>query len=317
MPNITAKSPGKSLKKLASSASSGTASGSEEKHPFLIALGERARNLRARRGMTRKAVALAAGVSERHMANLEYGEGNASILVLHQVAQALQCSLAELVGDLTTATPEWLMLRELLQGQDDAALQRVRQAAAQALGVNVNRASASPRIALVGLRGAGKSTLGRMLGEELGLPFVELGREIERVAGCSVGEIQALYGMSAYRRYERRALDEMIAAHPEMILATPGGIVSDTATFNQLLSHCTTIWLKAAPEDHMRRVQAQGDLRPMAASKEAMDDLKGILAGRAAFYSKAQFSLNTSGIALEQAFVQLRQIVRDALQRPA
>ena len=123
--------------------------------------------------------------------------------------------------------------------------------------------------------------------------------------------------MSAYRRYERRALDEMIAAHPEMILATPGGIVSDTATFNQLLSHCTTIWLKAAPEDHMRRVQAQGDLRPMAASKEAMDDLKGILAGRAAFYSKAQFSLNTSGIALEQAFVQLRQIVRDALQRPA
>ncbi len=317
MPNTTAKSPGKSLKKLASSASSGAASGSEEKHPFLIALGERARNLRARRGMTRKAVALAAGVSERHMANLEYGEGNASILVLHQVAQALQCSLAELVGDLTTATPEWLMLRELLQGQDDTALQRVRQAAAQALGVNVSRASASPRIALVGLRGAGKSTLGRMLGEDLGLPFVELGREIERVAGCSVGEIQALYGMSAYRRYERRALDEMIAAHPEMILATPGGIVSDTATFNQLLSHCTTIWLKAAPEDHMRRVQAQGDLRPMAASKEAMDDLKGILAGRAAFYSKAQFSLNTSGIALEEAFVQLRQIVRDALQRPA
>ena len=126
-----------------------------------------------------------------------------------------------------------------------------------------------------------------MLAEDLGFPFVELSREIEKFAGCSVGEIQALYGQNAYRRYERRALEEAIQIYPEAVIATPGGIVSDPATFNLLLAHCTTVWLQAAPEDHMKRVVAQGDMRPMAASREAMDDLKSILAGRAAFYSKA------------------------------
>ena len=127
-----------------------------------------------------------------------------------------------------------------------------------------------------------------MLADDLGFPFVELSREIEKFAGCSVNEIQALYGQNAYRRYERRALEEAIQIYPEAVIATPGGLVSDAATFNLLLAHCTTVWLQAAPEDHMKRVAAQGDLRPMAASKEAMEDLKGILAGRAAFYSKAE-----------------------------
>ena len=288
----------------------------EEKNPFLVALGERVRALRARRGMTRKAVSIAAEVSERHLANLEYGEGNASILVLLQVARALQCPLAELIGDVTTSSPEWLLIRELLETRDDASLRRVRIAIGEMLGTGGGNSAANTRVALIGLRGAGKSTLGAMLAEDLGFPFIELSREIEKFAGCSVSEIQALYGMNAYRRYERRALEETIQIYGEAIIATPGGLVSDPATFNQLLSHCTTVWLQAEPQDHMLRVQAQGDLRPMAASRQAMEDLKGILAGRAAFYSKAQYKVDTSAQTLESTFQLLRATVRQALEMP-
>lgn len=288
----------------------------DEKNPFLVALGERVKALRARRGMTRKAVSIAADVSERHLANLEYGEGNASILVLLQVSRALHCSLAELIGDVTTLSPEWLLIRELLEGRDDTALRRVRIAVGELLGTGRSNTAISSQVALIGLRGAGKSTLGAMLAEDLGFPFIELSREIEKFAGCSVSEIQALYGMNAYRRYERRALEETIQIYPEAVIATPGGLVSDPATFNQLLSHCTTVWLQADPEDHMRRVLAQGDLRPMAASKQAMEDLKGILSGRAAFYSKAQHKVDTSARNLESSFQVLRKTVREALQLP-
>jgi XRE family transcriptional regulator, aerobic/anaerobic benzoate catabolism transcriptional regulator len=290
--------------------------GAEDKNPFLVALGERVRALRLRRGMTRKAVAVAAEVSERHLANLEYGVGNVSILVLLQVAQALQCSLAELTGDVTTSSPEWLLIRELLERRDEATLRRVRTAVGELLGTGGERGKGmarSPRIALVGLRGAGKSTLGQRLADDLGFPFVELSAEIEKFAGCTVAEIQALYGQNAYRRYERRALEEAIQIHAECVIATPGGLVSDPASFNLMLTHCTTVWLQAAPEDHMKRVVAQGDLRPMAQSKEAMEDLKAILAGRAAFYSKADFSLDTSAQPLDQTFAALRSIVRGAL----
>ena len=283
------------------------------KHPFLLGLGERVRALRARRGMTRKALSVAAEVSERHLANLEYGVGNASVLVLLQVAQALQCSLAELLGDVTTRSPEWLMLREMLENRDEATLRRVRESVVQLLGDGKPAGPRSPRIALVGLRGAGKSTLGRMLAEDLGFPFVELSREIEKFAGCSINEIQALYGQNAYRRYERRALEEAIQIYPEAVIATPGGLVSDTATFNLMLAHCTTVWLQASPEDHMARVAAQGDLRPMAGNKEAMQDLKDILASRAAFYSKAELHLDTSAAALGPTFEALRRQVRTAL----
>ena len=288
------------------------------KNPFLASLGDRVRGLRARRGITRKALALAAGVSERHLANLEYGTGNASILVLLQVAQALQCSLAEMLGDVTTSSPEWLMLREMLERSDEATLRRVRVAVGGLLGTGGANGSGntqrSSRVALVGLRGAGKSTLGQMLADDLGFPFVELSREIEKFAGCSIAEIQALYGQNAYRRYERRALEEAIQIYPEAVIATPGGLVSDPATFNQLLAHCTTVWLQADPEDHMKRVAAQGDMRPIAASREAMRDLKGILTGRAAFYSKADFRIDTSAEPLESTFVALRGLVRSALQ---
>ncbi|MEW6707544.1 MAG: helix-turn-helix transcriptional regulator [Pseudomonadota bacterium] len=274
--------------------------------PFLAALGERVRSLRARKGMTRRALAQASDVSERHLANLELGMGNASVLVLRQVAQALGSPLAELLGDETTASPEWLMIRELLRGRDEEALRRGRIALSELYGERVAPDARASRIALIGLRGAGKSTLGRRLAEALDVPFVELNAEIERVAGCSLAEIHNLLGPAAYRRYERRALEEVVRRHDKVVIATPGGIVSEPATFNLLLDHCTTVWLQAAPEEHMQRVIAQGDLRPMAGNREAMDDLKRILAGRAAFYGKADLSVDTSGRSADEALQALR-----------
>ena len=292
-------------------------SAEDAKNPLLVALGDRVRNLRAQRGLTRKAVATAADVSERHLANLEYGTGNASILVLQQVAAALQCPLAELLGDFTTRSPEWLLIRELLEHRSEPELHRVRLALHELLSGGSKDTARHRRIALVGLRGAGKSTLGPLLARQLDVPFIELSREIETLAGCSVREIHDLYGTTAYRRYERRALEEAVQIHSEVVIATPGGIVSDPATFNELLAHCTTVWLRAAPEEHMGRVLAQGDMRPMAASKEAMDDLKRILDGRAAFYSKADITIDTSGQTPDQSLQALQAGVRKVMAQAA
>jgi XRE family aerobic/anaerobic benzoate catabolism transcriptional regulator len=284
--------------------------------PFLEALGERVRTLRSRKGMTRRAVAVAADVSERHLANLEYGTGNVSVLVLLQVAQALQCSLAELLGDVTTTSPEWLLIRELLSKRSEADLRRARVQLSDMFGEGGNALERKSRIALIGLRGAGKTALGQRLADDLGFPFIELSREIEQFAGCQISEIHNLYGANAYRRYERRALEEAIQIYPEVVIATPGGLVSDSANFNLLLSHCTTVWLQADAADHMGRVAAQGDMRPMAASREAMEDLKRILEGRAAFYSKADLAINTSARTEDQAFAALRTSVRQHLAWP-
>ena len=283
------------------------------RNPFLEALGERVRTLRSRKGMTRRAVAVAADVSERHLANLEYGTGNVSVLVLLQVAQALQCSLAELLGDVTTTSPEWLLIRELLSKRSEADLRRARVQLSDMFGEGGNAQERKNRIALIGLRGAGKTSLGQRLADDLGFPFIELSRDIEQFAGCQISEIHNLYGANAYRRYERRALEEAIQIYPEVVIATPGGLVSDSGNFNLLLSHCTTVWLQADAADHMGRVAAQGDMRPMAASREAMEDLKRILEGRSAFYSKADLSINTSGRSEDQAFDALRTSVRQHL----
>ncbi|MFX1675699.1 helix-turn-helix transcriptional regulator [Paraburkholderia sp. A2WS-5] len=280
--------------------------GRSERDPFLTAMGERVRMLRARRGMTRKTLAAETGLSERHLANLESGVGNASVLVLRQIAATLNCPLAEVIGDVTTASAEWLLIRELLQGRDPASLQRARIALAEMFSQAPADPHRNERIALIGLRGAGKSTLGRMLAQELKVPFVELTRVIEQLAGCPPSEIHSLYGASAYRRYEQRALEAVIAEHPRAVIASPGGLVSEPATFNTLLAHCFTVWLQAAPEEHMRRVVAQGDLRPMSGNREAMDDLKRILAGRSEFYGRADMRFDTSEKTLADAYLQLR-----------
>ncbi|MGD2172149.1 MAG: helix-turn-helix transcriptional regulator [Gammaproteobacteria bacterium] len=281
----------------------------DEDQRFLLALGQRVRELRNRRGITRKALSRDTGVSERHLANLEYGEGNVSILVLAQVAAALQCPLAELTGDVTTSSPEWLMIRSLLEEQDEQVLHQARLAIRGVLGTTTACEAKSGRIALIGLRGAGKSTLGRRLAEHLQVPFVELSREIEKLAGCSIAEIQDLYGASAYRRYERRALEDTIGQYQRAVIGTPGGLVSDPINFDMLLANCTTVWLQADPEDHMQRVIEQGDFRPMSGNDEAMTDLKNILASRADFYSKARYRLDTSHQPLEATFDALRELV--------
>ena len=287
------------------------------RNPLLVELGTRLRTLRARRGLTRKALAGEAGVSERHLANLETGVGNASILVLRQVAAALGAPLAGVLGDETTGTPEWLMIRDVLHGRSAEDLERARLALRDLFEPGATEVDRTRRIALVGLRGAGKSTLGRLLAERLDVPFVELNREIERVAGCTLGEVHALYGVAAYRRYERRALDEVLARCPEAVIAAPGGLVSEAATFNRLLAHCLTVWLQASPEEHMTRVIAQGDLRPMSGNRKAMDDLRRILAGREPFYAKADVAVSTSGVGVERAVAALETAVAARRTAPA
>jgi XRE family aerobic/anaerobic benzoate catabolism transcriptional regulator len=288
--------------------------GAEARDPYLIALGERVRALRARRGLTRKALARLADVSERHLANVESGAGNASIQFLRQLTAVLNCSLAEIIGDETATSPEWLMIREILRGRTEEELAKARSTLAGIFDAPTTESARRQRLALIGLRGAGKSSLGRMLADNWMVPFVELSRHIEALAGCDVAEIHALYGPSAYRRYEYRALEDIIRRYPRAVIATPGGIVSDPATFNLLLSHCYTVWLKASPKDHMERVLAQGDTRPMLGNREAMDDLKNILESRAAFYSKADQSFDTSDMTMESAYFGLMEQLGDAVR---
>ena len=280
-----------------------------DKDPFLAALGERLKLLRARRGLTRKALAKLADVSERHVANVESGVGNASIQFLRQLCAVLNCSLAEMTGDETASSPDWLMIREILRGRSDEALARARAVLAELFDAPASESSRRQRIALVGLRGAGKSSLGRMLAGHLNVPFIELSSQIEQLAGCSIAEIHALYGQTAYRRYEQRALEDVIRIHAKAVIATPGGIVSEPATFNMLLSHCYTVWLRASPEEHMSRVLAQGDRRPMSGNREAMEDLKRILESRAQFYSKADHLFDTSDMTPELAFNRLSSLL--------
>jgi len=296
-----------------SAAADETIANGVDKDPFLAALGERTRGLRPRRGLTRKGLAKAADVSERHLANVEMGVGNASIQFLRQVAQALNCTLAELVGDETASSPEWLMIREILRGRSEPELAQARGSLAAMFGAPASQAARRQRVALIGLRGAGKSTLGRMLADSWVVPFVELNRQIEAVAGCSLLEIHSLYGPQAYRRYEKRALEETIQRFPRAVIATPGGIVSEPATFNLLLAHCYTVWVRATPEEHMGRVLAQGDTRPMSGNSEAMSDLRRILESRAAFYAKADEVYDTSDKTMEDAFVGLQEQLRGTI----
>jgi XRE family aerobic/anaerobic benzoate catabolism transcriptional regulator len=282
--------------------------GRSDEADYLRLLGERIREARARRGMTRKILARDSAVSERYLAQLETGQGNISIILLRQIAQAMGLPLADLVRDGPERPVELALLLQTLERLSPAELGQARHLLADAFGAAMEEGRRY-RIALIGLRGAGKSTLGRALAAERGIPFIELDREIERESGLELSEIFALYGQPAFRRFERRCLEAVIERHKRAVIATGGSLVSEPGTFDLLLAGCFTVWLKAAPEEHMGRVLAQGDTRPMAENAEAMDDLRRILAGRDALYSKADAVVDTAGKTIEQSLAELKAVI--------
>jgi XRE family aerobic/anaerobic benzoate catabolism transcriptional regulator len=276
-------------------------------HAFLQGVGSRARELRERRGMTRKALAREADVSERYLGQLEAGEGNISIVLLRRVTAALNAKLGEVLEPEPAAGVERRLVARLLETVpahrlEDLIFRLMREFGRE----EVSRRS---RIALIGLRGAGKSTLGPRLAAVLHSRYVELDAEIERESGLPLTELFSLYGQAGYRRFERRCLERLLAEHPQMVLAVGGGIVAEGDTFNLLLRNCYTVWLRANPEEHMVRVIGQGDLRPMAGNGEAMDDLKRILIAREPLYRKADAVVDTSGQDPDASLAQLREAV--------
>jgi XRE family aerobic/anaerobic benzoate catabolism transcriptional regulator len=274
---------------------------SADENAYLRLLGERIREWRARRGMTRRILAHDSGVSERYLAQLETGHGNMSIILLRQIAQAMGMPLGELVREEPEPPVELMLVTQYLARLSPKKLARARNVLISEFE-SPAAGGRRQRTALIGLRGAGKTALGERLAAELKLPFVELAREIEREAGTDLSEIFSLYGQAAYRRYERRALESVLETKKAFVLAPGGSIVSEPATFDLLLSSCFTVWLRASPEEHMARVMAQGDYRPMGGAGEAMEDLRRILAGREALYSKADAVVDTSGRSVEQSF---------------
>jgi len=269
---------------------------------FVAKVGEAVRRARARKGLTRKRLSELSGVSLRYLAQLEAGEGNISIALLHRVAAALEASIAALVGG-----------EETTEAARFAALYRQAPPATRARVLEMLDPQAQgrrERIALIGLRGAGKTTLGRRLGESLDLPFVELNREIEALSGMPVNEVIALYGQEGYRRLERQALERVVSTRERVVLAAAGGLVTAPDTFSFLLAHFHAVWLKAAPEEHMQRVRAQGDERPMAGNPKAMEELNALLAGREALYAHAAATVDTSGRTLDASAADLERAVR-------
>jgi XRE family transcriptional regulator, aerobic/anaerobic benzoate catabolism transcriptional regulator len=277
---------------------------------FLRAIGERVRGARARRNVTRKALAGQSGVSERYLAQLESGRGNVSVLLLRQVGAALGLPPEAFLHDASDEPAELVLAQQLLRSMTPQRLARARKLL---LGdFRKDSQARSKRIALIGLRGAGKTTLGEKLAKSLKRPFVELDREIERESGTSLSEIFLLYGQQGYRRYERLCLEQLLERPDACVIATGGSIVSDPATYDVLLSTCYTVWLKARPEEHMERVIAQGDTRPMAGHSRAMDDLQRILDSRTELYRQADATVDTSGKSVRQSIAALKHALPPA-----
>ena len=270
---------------------------------YLKRVGERVRLARARRGMSRKSLSKASGVSERYLAELERGAGNASLLVLRQIGEALSIEAAALVSDAPERPVDLTLTVHQLERLAPAELAEARRLIAQRFGQT--GPSAQGRVALVGLRGAGKTTLGQLAAQTLAVPFVELDREIERASGMELSEIFAVHGQAMFRSLERQCLETIIARFERVVIATGGSLVTEPATYDLLLSSCFVVWLSAAPDEHMSRVLAQGDLRPMADGPQAMDDLNAILESRTPLYAKANATVNTGDKSESQAFAAL------------
>jgi XRE family transcriptional regulator, aerobic/anaerobic benzoate catabolism transcriptional regulator len=283
-----------------------TAIPAAEEADFLEKVGRRVRELREERGLTRRSLANQADVSERYLGQLETGEGNVSIMLLRRLALVLNVPISELLE----IEPEQLEQRSVRRFLQQIPRHRMPDLLSRLeREVGSLREGRRHRVALIGLRGAGKSTLGRRLSQELGAPFLEMDREIEAESGLPLSELFSLYGQAGYRRFEGRCLNRIIKEYPQAVLSVGGGVVSEASTYDFLLANCFTVWLKASPSEHMQRVIAQGDMRPMAESHEAMEDLKRILIGREPQYRKADVTVDTSGISVDASFARLRDVV--------
>jgi XRE family aerobic/anaerobic benzoate catabolism transcriptional regulator len=282
---------------------------------FLEQLGQRVRTMRALRGMSRKVLAKVSGISERYIAQLEGGKGNVSIVLLRRVSNAMGAHVEDLIPSADPA-PEWPVIRDLLRKATPAQIAQAKEALTGA-GTSTQRRPSFSGIALIGLRGAGKSTLGKILAAKIGWKFVELNKEIELQNGLSVAEIIALYGQEGFRRMEQAALGQLLARKELMVLATGGGIVSEPLTFELILSSFYTIWVKAEPEEHMARVRGQGDLRPMADDRSAMAELRNILVSREPLYARANAVVDTAGLSVDAAAARLSEAVAPVLQSEA
>ena len=272
---------------------------------LIVRAGERVRRARERKGIPRRVLSEKSGVSPRYLAQLESGEGNISIGLLQRVAIALDHRIEWLVGEEDPWTSDALRVADLFRSATSDVQERVLGTLSPESAEN-RRAG---RICLIGLRGAGKSTLGALAGSALSIPFVELNRDIEEQAGMPVAEVMALYGQDGYRKLEAQAIDRIVATHDTMVLAVAGGIVAEPETYKTLLNHFHTIWLKASPEEHMSRVRAQGDERPMAGNPEAMEQLRAILHSREALYDKAMAHLDTSGRSAKASLKELLALI--------
>jgi XRE family transcriptional regulator, aerobic/anaerobic benzoate catabolism transcriptional regulator len=282
---------------------------------FLEQLGQRVRTMRALRGMSRKVLAKVSGISERYIAQLESGKGNVSIVLLRRVSNAMGAHLEDLIPS-TEPAPDWPVIRDLVRKATPNQIAQAREVLAGHHGASAQRPSFAG-IALIGLRGAGKSTLGKLLAKRIGWSFVELNKEIEAQNGLSVAEIIALYGQEGFRRMEQAALGQLLARKQLTVLATGGGIVSEPLTFDLILSSFYTIWLKAEPEEHMARVRGQGDLRPMADDRSAMAELRTILLSREPLYARASATVDTAGLSVDEAAARLIDAVAPVLQPDA
>jgi XRE family transcriptional regulator, aerobic/anaerobic benzoate catabolism transcriptional regulator len=283
---------------------------------FLEELGQRVRTMRALRGMSRKVLAKVSGISERYIAQLESGKGNVSIVLLRRVANAMAAHLEDLIP-AGEPTADWPVIRDLLRKATPGQIAQARDVLSGHSGGAAQRGMSFAGIALIGLRGAGKSTLGKMLAKKIGWNFVELNKEIEAQNGLSVAEIIALYGQEGFRRMEQAALGQLLARKELTVLATGGGIVSEPLTFDLILSSFYTIWLKAEPEEHMARVRRQGDLRPMADDRSAMAELRTILRSREPLYARAAAVVDTAGLSVDAASSRLIDAVAPVLHDEA
>lgn len=279
---------------------------------FLEQLGQRVRTMRALRGMSRKVLAKVSGISERYIAQLESGKGNVSIVLLRRVSDAMGAHLEDLIPT-GEPSPDWPVIRDLLRKATPNQVAQARDILS-GHGAAAQRRMSFAGIALIGLRGAGKSTLGKMLAKKIGWNFVELNKEIERENGLSVAEIIALYGQEGFRRMEQAALNALLERKEPIVLATGGGIVSEPLTFDLILSSFYTIWVKAEPEEHMARVRGQGDLRPMADDRSAMTELRTILKSREPLYARANAVVDTAGLSVDAAAARLSEAVAPVLQ---